>query len=80
MEEQKRTCACKSCVYGRRIRELINRTEGEEDKKFLEELFDNQFHAEDDRDYWQTLAQGYRKKFGPMSFGEAAELLATQKS
>lgn len=46
-------CQCPNCVYGKRVRDLVNRTENPDDKKLIEELYSLMFHAEDDRDYWR---------------------------
>ena len=64
-------CECRVCLYGRRIRDLIYRTPDAADKALIEELYDNLIHAEDDRDYYRILNDGYRLKHGPMSFSDA---------
>jgi hypothetical protein len=70
----RKVCNCAVCTYGRTIRDLINRTPAEEDKRLIEALYDRLIHSEDDCDYYEILTRGYRKKHGPMSFSEACEL------
>ncbi len=46
-------CDCVVCEYGRQVRDFMERTPADDDKKFIEGLYDRLIHAEDDAGYWK---------------------------
>jgi len=64
MTEDRKKCGCPTCLYGAKIRDLIHRTPSEDDKKLIEELYENLICAEDDRDYWKIRHGELRKTSG----------------
>lgn len=75
----KNTCMCPSCSYGRKIRDLIERTPVEDDKSLIEDVYSRLFHTEDDRDYYKILVEGYRAKHGPMGLAEAVQIVSDEE-
>lgn len=73
-------CECSVCLYGRKIRDLIYRTQDPADKALIEELYDNLVHAEDDRDYHSILNEGYRIKHGRMGLSDASDAIDKQRT
>ena len=72
---EKKSCECRVCQYGKKIRDLIHRTPDAADKKLIEELYDNLIHAEDDRDFYLTVSQGCDIKHGGISFTDSCILI-----
>jgi len=68
-------CECPVCTYGRKVRDLIYRTQDPTDKALIEELYDHLIHAEDDRDYHSVKNDGCRIKHGGISFSEACNVI-----
>jgi hypothetical protein len=67
-------------VYGRKVRDLIDRTPDATDKALIEELYDNLIHAEDDQDYYSIKNKGCTLKHGGISLTDACLAIDAQRS
>jgi hypothetical protein len=53
----------------------LERVADPEAKKFFEDVYNDMGHLEADQDVDQIVIKAYHKKFGPMKFSDAVEIL-----